>query len=122
MTGEKLTTVLNLSCLYAIVWGLFIAWPYTDTFATQPTLWAPMRQIVQSEAVWGSLFIASGIGAYLLNKWRPWAASFLMFGQFISIAVLFFLGDFGRAGWGLIGVLAVFNFLQGRALWKSRNG
>lgn len=121
MTGEKITSVLNLSCVYAVIWGLFIFNPYTVTFATQPQLWEPMREIA-GEAYWGAFFILSGVSAFLLNRWRAWAGSFVMFGMFISIAVLFFLGDFERPGWALIGALALWNFLQGKARWKSLNG
>lgn len=121
MTGERFTTVLNLTCFYAVIWGVFIANPYNSTFTTQPKLWEPMRQIAP-EFYWGVWFVVSGVGAYFLNRWRAWAGSFVMFGMFISIAVLFFLGDFERPGWALIGMLALFNFLQGNAQWKSRRG
>jgi hypothetical protein len=118
MTGERHTTVLNLSCLYAVIWGAFILWPYTETFATQPQLWKPMSQMAP-EAYWGLFFILSGVGAYILDRWKAFAGSLVMFLMFISIAVLFFLGDFERPGWALIGMLAVFNAIQWRAgTWK----
>lgn len=122
MTGERITTVLNLSCLYAVIWGLFIIWPTTDTFATQPKLWEPMREMAREE-YWGAWFVVSGVAAYAIALRYAWIGSFVMFAMFFSIAVLFFLGDLERPGWALIGMLALFNFLQGRARWKaSRRG
>ena len=109
--------MLNLSALYAIVWGVFILWPWTDTFPTQPELWEPMRQIAR-ESLWGLFFIVSGFGAFALDRyWGRGAGAAVMFGMFLSIAVLFFLGDFERPGWALIGLLALFNFAQ---MWANR--
>lgn len=118
MTGERYTTVLHLSCLYAVLWGLFILWPLTENFASSAGLYAPMLQIVPYEEFWGGLYVLSGISAYVLGRKWPWAGSFVMTGMFVAIAVLFFLGDVQRPGWALIGTLGVFNFLQGRAKWK----
>lgn len=121
MKGERITTLLNLSCLYAIVWGLFIVNPYNDTFAMQPSLWRPMEQLAP-EWLWGSCFIVSGFAAFILDRRKAGAGSFVMAAMFFSIAFLFLMGDFARPGWALIGMLAVFNSLQWRARWNSTGG
>lgn len=112
MTGEKVTTILNLSCVYAILWGIFVVYPGTNTFAISPDLYAPMAQIIPSEVFWGILMIVIGTAALVVQGSK---ASLTMTLTFLGFATLFFLGDFERPAWALFGTLAVFNFLQWRA-------
>ena len=110
--GTVYTTVLHLSCLYAIVYGGYIVWPYTDLFATSTQLYAPMLQIWADETVWGGLMIASGVLAAILEWYGKQAASFVMAAVFLSFSVLFFMGDAERPGGPIFGILAIFNMFQ----------
>lgn len=117
-------TVLNLSCVYSFLWGLFIANPYTDNFAANPSLFMPMTELVDSEVFWGGVMMAVGVAGLVLNRWQKKTAPLLMGVFFSFLASLFFLGDLERPGWALIGALAAFNFLSWRvARWTaSLNG
>jgi len=53
--------ILNLSVGFTLIWGAFLAWPYTETFKIFPRLYDPMRSIYDSEYFWGGGFIATGL-------------------------------------------------------------
>ena len=121
MTGERHTTVENLAALYAILWGFFIANPLIDSFAKNPRLYAPMLQLMPSEAAWGLIFSFSGVIALLYaytNRRRH--AAFVMGITFTAFSVLLLIGDIQSPGWVFFGLIAVFNFIHWRYMrWKS---
>lgn len=125
MTGKRFITVSNLSAAIAIIWGIFVANPWVDSFAKNPKIYAPMAWFCSYEILWGAGFALSGITALIfIRRGRPDWASLLLGNVFCAMASLFFLGDSGSQGWGVYGVIALANIIQWEArTWKtSSNG
>jgi len=114
MTGERYATIENLSSGIAIVWGLALLNPYVDSFDRNPTLFAPMRQIVYAEWVWGLVFL---VCLYMSLKKRRIIASLILFVYFGFIALLFGLGDLTSQAFAIYGLIALFNLAHWRA-WR----
>lgn len=123
MTGEKHTTIENLSAFYAFAWGLFIANPWIDNFSRNPKLYAPMLQLIPFESIWGILFGFAGVLALIFSYTeRRRMAAGLMGGTFTAFAMLLFIGDVSSPGWVLFELIAVFNFIHWRTLKWSKSG
>lgn len=124
MTGEKYATVENLSSGIALIWGVALINPYVDSFARNPTLFAPMRQIIHTEWIWGlTFFILGAICLRLGLSGRKVEASIVLFVFFAFISLLFAVGDITSQAFAIYGLIALFNLAHWRASqWKSRNG
>lgn len=121
MSGNKHTSVKNLSAWYAFAWGVFIANPLIDNFSRNPKLYAPMLELIPFESIWGILFGFAGFLALIfIYTGRRRMAAGLMGGTFTAFAMLFVIGDSQSPGWVLFGLIAIFNFIHWRAEgWKS---
>lgn len=108
--------VLNLSAAYAVIFGAYIAWPWTDLFTTGTSLYSPMTEIVSNEAFWGGLMMAAGltsaIAGWLGYEWPR----LVMFVTYTLFSLLFFIGDVQRPGGALFFVMALWNLVQYRAV------
>ena len=120
MTGERITNIRNLSAAYSLVFGAYIAQPYTDLFHTSGALYAPMTFMVDSEPFWGGLMIAASLACWGLSYRGSARGSVVMAAVFCFFSVLFFIGDPERPGGALFFILAAFNAVQYKAvLWKE---
>ena len=116
----KYITAMNLSIGIISVWGLFILNPYSDMFPPNLDLFRPMREIYDSEIVWGLVFLLTAIGAVCLNYiGRPRSAALLIAVTSMAIAALFILGDPTRPAWAMFLLHSLFNLIQWRRpTWK----
>jgi hypothetical protein len=125
MTGEKYATIENLSSGIAIIWGIVLLNPYVASFERNPVLFAPMRQIINTEWIWGSIFLALGLLClFLCFHGRKISAALVLFIFFGFISVLFAVGDITSQAFAIYGLIAVFNLMHWRAShWtRYRNG
>jgi hypothetical protein len=122
MTRDKHLHAQNLCAGFAALWGVWAAWPNAEMFARIPQLYAPMLDLVPSEAFWGVLMIAIGISCVILSYigQRGIAAIVLGF-TFMLFGLLYAQGDFQSPGgvlWGWVGFYNILYFLAGLRWFK----
>lgn len=81
--------------IYTVVWGLWIANPFWDVFATAP-LFSAMANVA-SEYVWGGIAIVAGIviiaGSYIRSYGALTRGSAVAFLHWFIISIMYFMGD-----------------------------
>lgn len=112
MDGKQILTIPNLSAWLLFVWGVVCSNPYTSLFEKNLHLYAPMASLVNSELFWGPLFASIGaLGMLLGYLGRTTMMTKLMFGAYISFAVLYGMGDYSQPGMYFFGSFAIANAL-----------
>lgn len=97
---------------FALIWGIFVANPYSNILSRNPVLYSPMLSAVPYEVFWGVLFILVGLLAFTLNYYKKTNISALLLSiVYIFFAVLYASSDPTLPAWGLYGLLSLFNFL-----------
>lgn len=96
------TKIELLESLIATAWGIALVNPLSDVFSFAPSLYAPMRQLCESEAVWGSSFALAGVAgicAVLRGGllWRRRMAALFTF-LWSFVAFMFAIGEIYSAG------------------------
>ncbi len=108
----QIATIQNMTAGFAIIWGGFVANPYTNLFDRTPILYSPMLSLVPYEAFWGGLFILIGLSALIFNWYKQTGISALILSIiYIFFSALYALADLTSPAWALYGLLALFNFL-----------
>jgi hypothetical protein len=108
MTTER--SVPKMAAVWAIIWGAFVANPWTCIFAKNPVIYEPMLSIVNNENLWGLSLIIWGVLSLIATyKDKKALASLFIAIPFFSLAVLYLLADPESPAWGLWGWMAVYN-------------
>jgi hypothetical protein len=85
---------------YTVVWGLWVISPFWNAFHTVPIY--SMISAAASEYMWGSIAIACGLiitrGAMKPIYWNLDIGSMVGFLFWMTISILFFLGDWTSTG------------------------
>lgn len=117
---RRLFTIETQGAALLIWWGASVGNPLIDTFAINLRLFEPMASVAP-EAFWGGLYLFCGLVSALCvyRDVRAWSA-LVNFSAFLSISVMFLLGDYRTYGWGVYALIAVTNFMRWRAFrWKA---
>lgn len=120
--NEVVTAMLGV---YTILWGLWVANPWIDTF-THTALYAQLLEVIPAEWVWGGIAIAFGVLTLTgLVKHRP---KTLFYGAGASgihwfiISIFYFMGDITNTG-GItalfIGILSTYIYLNCKLNWEA---
>lgn len=106
--------VQTLSGTYAIIWGLFLANPWIDSFGRAPGLYYWMYRYIPSSLIWGTIFVAVGLFAIYLTTLahKPKPACVLLTFVFLVFASLFFMSDYTYPAWGFHLSMAIWNFAR----------
>ena len=111
MDGKRYVTIPNMSAGFAIIWGAYVAWPYTNLFNRNPVLYGPMLYLLHDEMIVGLVFLVAGLLALKLNilDSRIRASQVLVGLMFAFFSSLFFVGDPATPAGALYGLLAACN-------------
>lgn len=116
MTSERAAPRLGAG--FAIIWGAFVAWPWSSVFQRSPAIYRPMLAVVPSEMFWGLLILAFGLLAMYLQRQGKIAAACLTVAiPFYSFAPLYLMADYGSPAGPIWGWIATYNFL---VFWERR--
>ena len=115
MATQKIQSMLTAQAMssgFSIIWGAWAAWPYTDMFAMNPSLYRPMMDLVPSEAFWGGLILSFGISAIVLLVYGRKGLAALLLGIIFSFfGTMYWQGDFVSPGGALYTFLGVFHLV-----------
>lgn len=119
MTGERIFTIPNFSAGWSCIWGLWVAWPGSHTFALNPKLYEPMLYVVPYEAFWGLLFSGAGVSAWITSYYgRKYTGALILSVVYAFFASLYFFGEYRSPGWALY----LFASLVHYVFWKVNHG